>query len=448
MAHEQHSHFSGGSQMDVLEKRLPATRFALYAALGMPLAFASLPLYVHVPNLYATVSPLDLATIGFILLAVRSLDMVADPLIGSLSDSYQKHRRTIMAMAVPILACGYFALFHPPGLSHRGPAAGWLAVSLIVTYAGFSILMINYYAMGIGLAHSAQEHTRVALWREGAMLIGVLAASILPSALMAALTPRAAYGMLAIILPILLTIAACVTLLPRSGPAKSPQSRFLPFGLLQNRRLRWLLFVILVNALPLAITSTLFLFFVGDILGVPNQAGLMLGLYFLSAVFGMPLWSRLSAIIGKISTLLISMFAAICCFIWAALLGPGDAHAFYVICLLSGMTLGADTVLLPSLFAEELVTAQSQLGAGFGWWNFLNKAALALAAGITLPLLTAGGYRPGIANNAHALALLSAAYALLPCGCKIAAAAAIYFSPLTRGDTIRLVSPGTSGSNL
>jgi len=116
--------------------------------------------------------------------------------------------------------------------------------------------------------------------------------------------------------------------------------------------------------------------------------------------------------------------------------------------LLSGMTLGADTVLLPSLFAEELVTAQSQLGAGFGWWNFLNKAALALAAGITLPLLTAGGYRPGIANNAHALALLSAAYALLPCGCKIAAAAAIYFSPLTRGDTIRLVSPGTSGGNL
>jgi hypothetical protein len=44
MAHEQRSHFSGGSQMDVLEKRLPATRYALYAALGMPLAFASLPL--------------------------------------------------------------------------------------------------------------------------------------------------------------------------------------------------------------------------------------------------------------------------------------------------------------------------------------------------------------------------------------------------------------------
>ena len=433
--------------MNVLEQGQTTSRYALYAALGVPLAFASLPLYVHVPNLYATVSPLDLATIGFILLAVRSLDMIADPLIGSLSDAYQKQRRTIMAIAVPILALGYFALFHPPGLSHRGPAAAWLAASLVVTYAGFSILMINYYAMGVGLARSAQQHTHVALWREGAMLIGVLAASILPSALMGAFTPRAAYGALAIILPILLTLAACVTLWLRTGTADSPQAQFLPFGLLQNRRLRWMLFVILINALPLAITSTLFLFFVGDILGVPDQAGVMLGLYFLSAVIGMPLWSRLSAIIGKINTLLISMFASICCFVWAALLGEGDAHAFYVICFLSGITLGADTVLLPSLFAEELVTARSQLGAGFGWWNFLNKAALALAAGITLPLLSAGGYRPGITNNSHALTLLSVAYALLPCGCKIAAAAALYFSPLTQGHAIQLASTKTSGSN-
>jgi Na+/melibiose symporter-like transporter len=263
---------------------------------------------------------------------------------------------------------------------------------------------------------------------------------------MGVFTLKTAYGMLGVILPILLTIAACITIPLRAGLAESPQSRFLPFSLLQNPRLRWLLFVILVNALPLAITSTLFLFFVGDVLGVPNQAGLMLGLYFLSAVIGMPLWSRLSAVIGKINTLLISMIAAICCFIWAGLLRQGDGHAFYVICFLSGMTLGADTVLLPALFSEELVAARSQLGAGFGWWNFLNKAALALAAGITLPLLTAGGYRPGIANDAHALALLSVAYALLPCGCKVAAVAALYFSPLAHDVTPRLAHAGKSES--
>jgi Na+/melibiose symporter-like transporter len=114
------------------------------------------------------------------------------------------------------------------------------------------------------------------------------------------------------------------------------------------------------------------------------------------------------------------------------LLGRGDANAFYVVCFLSGMTLGADTVLLPSIFSEELDAAEAELGSGFGWWNFLNKAALALAAGFALPSLALGGYHPGIANSHQALMTLSAAYALLPCGCKVAAAAALYFSPLAR----------------
>jgi Na+/melibiose symporter-like transporter len=431
--------------MNVPIQGLPKSHFAQYSALGVPLAFASLPLYVHVPSFYSTVSPLNLATIGIILLAVRGLDMVSDPLIGAISDAFQERRRTIMGLAVPVLGLGYFALFFPPGLSEGGPAAVWLSASLIVTYAGFSILMINYYAMGIGLANSSHEHTSVALWREGAMLIGVLAASILPSSLMGILTVKISYGVLAVMLPILLIVASCITLRVKTGPARSPESRFVPFQLLQNHRLRWMLFVIFVNALPMAITSTLFIFFVEDILGVPKQAGLMLGLYFFSAVIGMPVWSRLSVLIGKTNTLLISILASIGCFIWAALLGPGDAYAFYAICFLSGTTLGADMVLLPSLFSEELVKARAQLGTGFGWWSFLNKAALALAAGITLPLLTAGGYQPGTANNVHALALLSFTYALLPCGCKLAAAAALYFGPLMQGRAIQLVATGSSG---
>lgn len=430
--------------MNTKKQVSPSFAFARYAALGLPLAFASLPLYVHVPKLYSTVTPLGLAAIGTILLAVRSLDMVIDPFIGSFSDTLQSRRQLVMAIAVPILALGYFALFYPLVFEGHLSAAVWLTGSLVVTYAGFSVLMINYYAMGVGLAHSPNGHTRVALWREAAMLVGVLAASILPSVLMGTLTPRTAYGVFAVILSILLIFSAFVTLPMRvvlTGPART---RFLPFALLRNRRICWLLAVVLIDALPLAITSTLFLFFVDDVLGVPDQAGLMLGLYFISAVIGMPLWSHLSTFIGKVGTLFFSMLLSICFFIWAALLGRGDAHSFYVICFLSGMTLGADAVLLPAIFAEELDAAQAQLGSGFGWWNFLNKAALALAAGIALPLLAAGGYRPGAINNSHVLALLSASYALFPCGCKVVAAGMLYFSPLAR----KSPAPFPSGTTL
>ncbi len=421
-------------------------RYARYAALGAPLAFASLPLYLHVPSLYSSATPLNLASIGIILLAVRSIDMVVDPFIGSLSDVFQNHRRSIMAAAVPILALGYFALFNPPQGMDRGPTTLWLTASLIVTYAGFSILMINYYAMGVGLASAPHEHTRVALWREGAMLIGVLAASVLPTMLMNTIPLRDAYELNALILAALLAISAFWTLTMRDIRHTPVVARTLPFHLLKNRRLRSALFIVIINAPPLAITSTLFLFYTSDVLGAANQSGLMLGLYFLSAVFGMPMWSRLSVTFGKTKTLILSMLASIGCFIWAAFLGRGDSFPFYIICLLSGMTLGADTVLLPSIFAEELGTAKAELGAGFGWWNFLNKAALAIAAGIALPLLAAGGYRPGTSNTPGALALLSASYALLPCACKIFAAAALYFSPLVQKPRPQLPSSKNAGN--
>ena len=58
---------------------------AAYAAAGLPLAAAALPVYVHAPKFYAELG-LDLALIGVLLLAVRVLDAVSDPLLGLLAD--------------------------------------------------------------------------------------------------------------------------------------------------------------------------------------------------------------------------------------------------------------------------------------------------------------------------------------------------------------------------
>jgi glycoside/pentoside/hexuronide:cation symporter, GPH family len=56
-----------------------------YGALGLPLAFVALPLYVVLPNHYASAYGIPLATLGALLLAARLLDAFADPLIGRLA---------------------------------------------------------------------------------------------------------------------------------------------------------------------------------------------------------------------------------------------------------------------------------------------------------------------------------------------------------------------------
>ena len=53
-----------------------------YGALGAPLAFAALPLYVLLPNHYAGQLGVPLVALGLVLLGTRALDAVIDPWLG------------------------------------------------------------------------------------------------------------------------------------------------------------------------------------------------------------------------------------------------------------------------------------------------------------------------------------------------------------------------------
>ena len=117
------------------------------------------------------------------------------------------------------------------------------------------------------------------------------------------------------------------------------------------------------------------------------------------------------------------MGLAVAAFVWAAALGTGDVLGFAVVCMASGLALGADLALPGALLTGVIQRAGhgGRLeGAYFGWWNFATKLNLALAAGVALPLLAAFGYQPGSRDPA-ALQALTAAYCLLPCALKAAA---------------------------
>ena len=58
-----------------------------YGLLGLPLAFVALPLYVLLPNYYARNFAVPLAGLGLLLLGVRLLDALIDPLLGRWVDA-------------------------------------------------------------------------------------------------------------------------------------------------------------------------------------------------------------------------------------------------------------------------------------------------------------------------------------------------------------------------
>lgn len=412
---------------------MPVTVLLAYGVFGMPLAMAALPLYVHLPKFYGDHLGVDLALLGAVLLALRLADGVIDPLLGVLSDRGGPRKRWL-ALAAPALALGMVALFLPLPRSAAGLVI-WLAAALAVVYFAFSLATINHNAWGAELSADPVERTRITAVREGLALCGVVVAAVLPGFLGGA---DGGLGRFAILFAgfTLVCVAITLRLTPSSAPpvvAPGNRARWRdliarPLG---DTLFRKLLVVFMLNGIAAAIPATLVLFYIADVLGAESRQGLFLALYFISGAAGMPVWVRLSARIGKPRAWLAAMGVAIAAFIWASRLGAGDTSAFAVICVLSGLALGADLALPPSLLADVIGRQGRMEGTGsyFGLWTLATKLNLALAAGIALPLLEALGYKPG-GRDPAALTALATVYAFVPCVLKLGAGAALlWFSP-------------------
>lgn len=393
---------------------MTSPRILSYGLLGLPLAFAALPIYVHVPRYYAETAGMELALLGFILLATRLADAGIDPWLGWLADRVP--RPTMVAVALLPFAIGFVALLNPPAEY----TAVWLVGSLALTYVGFSAATVAYQAWGADVGETSALRTRLTAAREGFGLLGVVIAAALPALLASDLGEG--IRRLAWVLPPVLLVAAMITF-SRVGagrPVHAPAQPLLPSlrRVMADQAFRRLLAVFVANGIAAAVPATLFLFFVADVLQLEKASGPLLALYFIAGAASLPLWVKFAARFGRVGAWLAAMLLSIVAFAGASLLGAGDLWPFAVICLASGLALGADLT-LPAAIAADLGERQGQAGACFGVWNFVAKLNLALAAGLALPLLGLLGYVPGSTDG---LASLTFAYALLPLAFKALAA--------------------------
>lgn len=387
--------------------RLPA--FGLFAAM---LAAAGLPLYIHAPKFYVDEYGVSLAALGTVLFGLRLIDVVQDPLLGRLAAHLQGRRAVSVGLAVATMAAAMVGLF---AVEPVFAPILWFAFMLTLVFSSFSYLTICFYAEGVTTAGrlSGQGHLRLARWRETGALLGICAASVAPVLI-------GGYGGFALAFAGLAVVAIWAMHREwRGARVDSGGTGFLT--VLRDPVARKLLLVALFNAAPVAVSSTLFLFFVESRLQAPGWEGPFLLLFFLSAALAAPFWGAFAERAGTRRVLLIGMVLSILSFGSAIWLGVGDTWAFGLICLASGAALGADMTLLPALFARRMADITPGASEAFGLWSFVSKFTLAFAAVTLLPLLEAGGFEAGGRNSADALWLLSLLYGALPCVLKLLA---------------------------
>lgn len=403
-----------------------------YALPALPLAVLTLPFYVLVPEFYAREVGIPLATVGLVLLAVRILDAASDPVAGYLADLWRfglGRRRTWVLASAPLVALASTAVFIPPD------GAGWLYLLFWASMLSlaWTACLVPYQAWGVELSRSYAGRTRVAAFRESFTVIGTLAALVVP-----ALMPAIGYGdsraglvALALIVGIGLPLASAFAAWRVPEPVERSIAQ-VPIreglrALAKNRPFARLLAAFFVNGLANGLPASLFLFYVADRLGARDAAGPLLVLYFVSGVAGVPFWLWLARRTSKHMAWVVGMVLACVTFGAAVFLGEGQVAAFAVVCVLTGLALGADVVLPASMQGDVIdvdlaATGAERAGLYLGLWALATKLAFALAIGIAFPVLALAGFDPGSGiKTPEGLTALALLYAGLPVVLKLGA---------------------------
>ena len=140
--------------------------------------------------------------------------------------------------------------------------------------------------------------------------------------------------------------------------------------------------------------------------------------------------SALSRRISKTAAWFVAMVVTVVAMSFGFFLGVGDFIWFLPIAIVTGLGIGADYGLPPSILAdvinsEEGKDTQGDTGAYFGLWALSTKLATAIGAAGSLPVAAVLGFNPS--SGQYDTSALVFVYIAVPVLIKIAAALLIWF---------------------
>ena len=426
--------------------RIRFDRLVAYSTLQLPLAMAALPVVLNVSHFYGEVLKVPLEVMGVIFIFARIVDAIQDPVIGLISDRFThrgpRGRLLFVGMMVPVLAGGFLMLFAPPGAwqSDESLMAIWLVAALFLVHFGYSGVSISYHSHGAELTDDYNERTKVTVGREVFGLIGMTIAVVLPTILTSVFEDAHGYTVLGLLFIPVALLFSLPTLLG-AGPSVHPpvvhaeRNAFVAFfAPLKNRLFRRLLLIFVVNGSALGVAVTVMLFYVEHVLvGTKVQAGTILLVYFIAGAASVPLWLIASRRVGKMAAWFFGMLLTAFAMALAVFVGPGDFYWFLALSVVTGIGIGADYGLPPSILADiidapEGGDTRGKTGTDFGLWALASKLATAIGAAGSLPVAAILGFDP--ARREYGTFALVVVYVVLPVVIKVVAALLAWFIPV------------------
>jgi len=413
---------------------------AAFASPAFSIGALGLPIVIFLPPLYAEIG-LNLALVGGVFMVTRFWDILTDPVLGVFGDRLQTkwgRRRPVLVASVPILMISVYLAFNPS----QGASQYYLLATLLLLYVGWTMFTLSHTAWASELSPDYHERSRIMSMVQGAGAIGALGIVFIPASF-DALMPDSSLQLKASAMGtfIVLTLPVLVLLALR---AVNERSTRLGSGvhwrqglraIVDNTPLRFLLAADLLLGLQAGINGSLHVFFVSDVLAMPNAASGYILLIFLSSILFLPFWLRLSYRTGKHRALCIgasvsAVASFLVYFVPAQALVPGAIVYFLIGVSHAGAAAMLRSIMSDVIDTDTLSTGQDRGALFFAMLGMTGKLGLALAVGITYPVLNWIGYDASGTNDQATLDGVRWVMAATPALVGVAVAGIMWRFPL------------------
>ena len=394
-----------------------------FSFLALPLAFVGIPIYLNISDFYARKFDINLVTIGFLLIFIRIVDALQDPLIGYFSDSLSQKkfsRKKIIYFSTTLLCVAFYLVFNPPESLDKNLSILWFSCSLIATYTCFNFAIINFESLAAIIAKNDEQRILINSFKEMFGVIGMIFAFLLPVIFVQFfhIDSDYIYTALSFVFAGLILLATfgffSKVKIHEKAENSHKKSKIEFFKIFHDKSFLAFLGIFLLNGIAVSLPAANLNFYVRDVLQMEESLGLFLSLYFLSACCFIPFWKYLANRFGIIRSWIISISGSVLTFSFAYFLTSENAVYFYLVCFFSGAFLGADLIMPPTILAKITSEKKEMTSSYFAWWNLTTKMSLMIAASSSLIFLGLSGYKPG-SLVAEGVIGISFFYALLPC---------------------------------
>ncbi|HTO07471.1 MAG TPA: MFS transporter [Myxococcota bacterium] len=425
-------------------EKVPLGLKIIYGAPSVAGAAMAIPVAIHVNPFYSDTVLVPLAWVALAAALARIFDAIIDPFVGWLSDHTHTRwgrRRPWIAVATPIAALVFVALFTPPAWLTTSGAAVWFGVCLMLFFILNMLYGLPHAALGPELTLDYHERSTLFSVREGFALVGTLVAAIVPGVLTQGFgfSQRSAFAGMALgygVLMVSLYWLLVVRVRERPEFVQRASNPLVP-GVrrsLRNRPFLVLFVCYAVANIPGAIPGLLMPYFNRYVLNPPPipqpQADgwltIFLAAYFLSGLLCLPLWLALAKRIGKLNAWLTSFVMGVTGGVMLFFLGEGQNIGCLAVIVWAGSSFGAGLFLPPAIQADvidydELHTGKRREAQYLALWGLVPKFIVIPSASLPLALLAWLGYQPNLPQSPNVVFAIRAVFALTPAAFSIAA---------------------------